>query len=276
MCVDRQQIISVIYAGNATLANQSVIGPFGIDWQSPDDQKLQFNCDRGQRHARSAWLQEGRQRHPRRAGHHRQVRAACAPDAVPDHGAEQPRLQRQPRVLDRRGRLRRSRDEGDPAGRRRLRAARSRSSTDNNCSAAKGTGYDTFDIALWDWFSYTDPDFQLSVATRASGARGTTPGYDNPVVQRTCTSRQAYWPGMPSARRWWQKMDKLHLRPVHLHVPREREGHLGGQPKLGRVPPRAERLQLRLHDGALPEVDGSAERGAERKRNEWKDEPTMW
>ena len=37
MCVDRQQIISVIYAGNATLANQSVIGPFGIAWQSPDD-----------------------------------------------------------------------------------------------------------------------------------------------------------------------------------------------------------------------------------------------
>ena len=47
MCVDRQQIISVIYAGNATLANQSVIGPFGIAWQSPDDQKLQFNCAEG-------------------------------------------------------------------------------------------------------------------------------------------------------------------------------------------------------------------------------------
>ena len=44
MCVDRQQIITVIYAGSATLANQSVIGPFGIPWQSPDDQKLTFNC----------------------------------------------------------------------------------------------------------------------------------------------------------------------------------------------------------------------------------------
>src|SRR6476659_7999464 len=45
MCGHRQQIISVIYDGQATLANQSVIGPFGINWQSPDDQKLQFNCD---------------------------------------------------------------------------------------------------------------------------------------------------------------------------------------------------------------------------------------
>ena len=35
MCVDRQQIISVIYAGNATLANQSVIGPFGICLAEP-------------------------------------------------------------------------------------------------------------------------------------------------------------------------------------------------------------------------------------------------
>ena len=29
--------------------------------------------------------------------------------------------------------------------------------------ATKPTGYDKFDIALWDWFAYADPDFQLSV-----------------------------------------------------------------------------------------------------------------
>ena len=40
MCVDRQQIISVIYDGQATLANQSILGPFGINWQSPDLQQL--------------------------------------------------------------------------------------------------------------------------------------------------------------------------------------------------------------------------------------------
>ena len=50
----------------------------------------------------------------------------------------------------------------------------------NNCSAAKGTGYDTFDIALWDWFSYTDPDFQLSVPTRDQWCSWNDQGYDNP------------------------------------------------------------------------------------------------
>ena len=51
----------------------------------------------------------------------------------------------------------------------------------NNCSAAKGTGYDTFDIALWDWFSYTDPDFQLSVPTRDQWCSWNDQGYDNPA-----------------------------------------------------------------------------------------------
>ena len=107
MCVDRQQIISVIYAGQRDARQPERDRPVRHRLAEPGRPEAAVQLRRGQRHARSARLQEGRQRHPRRAGHHRQVRAACAPDAVPDHGAEQPRLQRQPRVLDRAGRLRR-------------------------------------------------------------------------------------------------------------------------------------------------------------------------
>jgi hypothetical protein len=51
----------------------------------------------------------------------------------------------------------------------------------NNCSVAKGTGYDTYDIALWDWFSYNDPDFQLSVATRDQWCYWNDQGFDDPT-----------------------------------------------------------------------------------------------
>src|SRR5262249_47594592 len=52
--------------------------------------------------------------------------------------------------------------------------------TAESCDAAKGTGYSEFDIALWDWFSYPDPDFQLSVATKGQWCSWNDQGYDNP------------------------------------------------------------------------------------------------
>jgi hypothetical protein len=53
--------------------------------------------------------------------------------------------------------------------------------TDSNCDAAKSTGYSKYDIALWDWFSYPDPDFQLSVATKPQWCSWSDTGYDNPT-----------------------------------------------------------------------------------------------
>ena len=94
----------------------------------------------------------------------------------------------------------------------------------NNCSAAKGTGYDTFDIALWDWFSYTDPDFQLSVPTRDQWCSWNDQGYDNPSYN--AMYKQEGISAGAARKTLVQKMDKLHLRPVHLHVPGERGGHL--------------------------------------------------
>ena len=77
--------------------------------------------------------------------------------------------------------------------------------TGDNCNAAKSTGYDKFDIALWDWFSYTDPDFQLSVATQGPVVLLERHRLRQPVLRPDVQAVRAPRPGMPSAWRWCRR-----------------------------------------------------------------------
>jgi len=52
--------------------------------------------------------------------------------------------------------------------------------TGDDCDATAGTGYSDFDMALWDWVGYRDPDFMLSVVTKAQWCSWSDTGYDNP------------------------------------------------------------------------------------------------
>jgi peptide/nickel transport system substrate-binding protein len=179
MCVDRQQIISVIYDGQATLANQSVIGPFGINWQSPDDQKLEFNCDQANAMLDQLGYKKG-------ANGIRIAPATTGKYAQPAHPMQYQIMV--PGSLDFNGSREFSivADGWSKLGIKVTQQAGGDSAqayaieTDDNCDAAKSTGYAKFDIALWDWFSYTDPDFQLSVATKGQWCSWSDTGYDNP------------------------------------------------------------------------------------------------
>jgi peptide/nickel transport system substrate-binding protein len=51
--------------------------------------------------------------------------------------------------------------------------------TGDNCDADKLTGYDKFDIAMWDWVGYIDPDFMLSVVTRGQWCSWSDTGWVN-------------------------------------------------------------------------------------------------
>ena len=51
--------------------------------------------------------------------------------------------------------------------------------TGDNCDAAKSTGYDSFDMAMWDWIGYVDPDFMLSVVTKGQWCSWSDTGWDN-------------------------------------------------------------------------------------------------
>jgi peptide/nickel transport system substrate-binding protein len=52
--------------------------------------------------------------------------------------------------------------------------------TGDNCDAEKSTGYDSFDIAMWDWIGYVDPDFMLSVVTKGQWCSWSDTGWDSP------------------------------------------------------------------------------------------------
>jgi peptide/nickel transport system substrate-binding protein len=52
--------------------------------------------------------------------------------------------------------------------------------TGDNCDAAKSTGYDSFDMAMWDWIGYVDPDFMLSVVTKGQWCSWSDTGWDSP------------------------------------------------------------------------------------------------
>jgi peptide/nickel transport system substrate-binding protein len=56
--------------------------------------------------------------------------------------------------------------------------------TDDNCDPAKNTGYATFDIAMWDWVGYIDPDFMLSVVTKGQWCSWSDTGWDNPEYDK--------------------------------------------------------------------------------------------
>ena len=53
--------------------------------------------------------------------------------------------------------------------------------TTDNCDAATSTGYTGWDIAMWDWAGYIDPDFMLSVVTKGQWCSWSDTGWDNPA-----------------------------------------------------------------------------------------------
>ncbi len=56
--------------------------------------------------------------------------------------------------------------------------------TDSKCDASKNVGYSKFDLAMWDWIGYVDPDFQLSVVTKGQWCSWSDTGWDNPAYDK--------------------------------------------------------------------------------------------
>ncbi len=57
--------------------------------------------------------------------------------------------------------------------------------TGSKCDPAKNVGYTSgFDIAMWDWAGYVDPDFMLSVVTKGQWCSWSDTGWDNPAYDK--------------------------------------------------------------------------------------------
>jgi peptide/nickel transport system substrate-binding protein len=182
MCVDRKQIIDVVFNGYADTA-ESLLGNIAGDWRNPDIQPLQFDCAKGNQTLDSLGYTKG-------PDGIRVAPATTGKYAEPAH-----KMQYQvmvPSSLD---------FNGDReftiiqaafanAGVKVTEQAGGDSSaayaieTDDKCDPKTNTGYSKFDIALWDWVAAPDPDFQLSVVTKAQWCSWSDTGWDNPAYDQ--------------------------------------------------------------------------------------------
>jgi peptide/nickel transport system substrate-binding protein len=181
-CVNRDELISVVFNGYAS-KTESLLGDVAKPWQSTDYQPLQYDCAAGNATLDSLGYKKG-------ADGIRVAPATTGKDAQPAHKMEYQIMV--PNSLDFNGdRAFAIVQKGFAAAGVKVTEQSGGDSTSayaietgNNCSAAKLTGYDTFDIALWDWIPYVDPDFQLSVVTRSQWCSWSDTGWYNAAFDK--------------------------------------------------------------------------------------------
>jgi len=181
MCIDRQKIIDVVFAGYADTV-ESIVGHIS-SLENPNLGPLEHDCDAG-----NAMLDQlGYKRGPDGT---RIAPATTGQYAQPAHPMRYRIMQ--PTSLDFNGK--RSFDivkegfaqagvdvslwiGGDATAAYAI-------ETGDPCDPAKNQGYDKFDIAMWDWVGYIDPDFMLSVLTKGQWCSWSDTGYNNPAYDK--------------------------------------------------------------------------------------------
>ncbi|CAN5172524.1 ABC transporter substrate-binding protein [soil metagenome] len=176
MCVDRQKIIDVVFAGYADTV-ESIVG-YTAPLENPDLGLLEHDCAAG-----NATLDQ--LGYKKDANGIRMAPATTGANAQPAHPMEYNIMT--PTSTD--FNINRAYDivqEGfKEAGVKVTQQVGGDSTaayaieTGDNCDADKLTGYDKFDIAMWDWVGYIDPDFMLSVVTRGQWCSWSDTGWVN-------------------------------------------------------------------------------------------------
>jgi peptide/nickel transport system substrate-binding protein len=179
MCVDRQQIIDVVFSGHASTV-ESLLGQIAGDWQNPDVKPLEHDCAKGNQILDQLGYKRGANG----------IRMAPATANQPAHPMQYEIMV--PGSLDFNGdRTFSIVQQGlEQAGVKTTELAGGDSTasyaieTGPKCDPKTNTGYDSFDIALWDWVAAPDPDFQLSVVTKAQWCSWSDTGWDNPAYDK--------------------------------------------------------------------------------------------
>jgi peptide/nickel transport system substrate-binding protein len=179
MCIDRDRMIEVVFSGYATTV-ESLPGHITGEMENPNLGPLEYDCD-----AANAILdQKG---YTRGSDGIRMVPATTGQYAQPAHKMEYRIMQ--PTSLDFNGKrmfdvVKEGWDQlgvnaslfigGDAT-------AAYAVETGDPCDGTKQPplGYDKFDIAMWDWVGYVDPDFMLSVVTRDQWCSWSDTGWIN-------------------------------------------------------------------------------------------------
>jgi peptide/nickel transport system substrate-binding protein len=178
MCVDRERIIEVVFNGYATLV-ESLPGHITGEMENPNLGPLEYNCDEGNTMLDDLGYTKGSDGirvAPATTGQYAQSAHPMEYEIVtptsPDFNINRSFEIVQDGFADAGVKVT-QKVGGDTTATYAL-------ETDDDCDAEKSTGYATFDIAMWDWVGYVDPDFMLSVVTKGQWCSWSDTGWDNP------------------------------------------------------------------------------------------------
>ena len=182
MCVNRDKMIQVVFSGYATKV-ESLIGHIS-PLENPNLGPTKYNCCRREHGARQARLQAGLGRDPRGSGNHEGKYAQGAHpmryDVITPTSTDF-NVNRMFEIVKegfaKLGVKVTQKVGGDSTAAYAI-------ETDSKCDASKNIGYSKFDIAMWDWIAYPEPDFQLSVVTKGQWCSWSDTGWDNPAYDK--------------------------------------------------------------------------------------------
>jgi peptide/nickel transport system substrate-binding protein len=181
MCIDRDKIIEVVFSGYAETV-ESLVGHIS-SLENPDLGPLEFDCDaanqmldelgykKGSDGIRVAPATTGKYAQPA----HKMEYEIMVPNSLNFNGEREFEIVKE--GFANAGVNVTIQPGGDSTAAYAI-------ETGDNCDAAKSTGYDSFDMAMWDWVGYVDPDFQLSVVTKGQWCSWSDTGWDNPEYDK--------------------------------------------------------------------------------------------
>lgn len=178
MCVDRERIIEVVFNGYATLV-ESLVGHIAGEMENPDLGPLEYDCEAGNQMLDDLGYErgsDGTRVAPATTGEYAQEAHPMEYEVITPTSTDF-NVDRSFEIVQEgfaeAGVTLTQKVGGDTTASYAL-------ETDENCDGEASTGYATFDIAMWDWVGYIDPDFMLSVVTKGQWCSWSDTGWDNP------------------------------------------------------------------------------------------------
>ena len=217
MCVDRDQIIDVVFAGYATKV-ESLVGHISGALENPNLGPLAVRLCSGEHGARTSSATSGARTAsascPRRPARTRSPRTRCSTRSSRRPRPTSTSTARSTIVKDGFAKLGvkvTQKVGGDTTATYALETG--------DCNGPESKQYTGFDIAMWDWVGYIDPDFMLSVVTKAQWCSWSDTGANNPAYDKLYDQQ-----GMtvdPAKRAGDRLRDaEDHLRQLLLHAAR--------------------------------------------------------
>ena len=178
MCVDRERIIEVVFNGYASLV-ESLVGHIAGPMENPNLGPLEYDCEAGNQMLDDLGYErgsDGTRIAPATTGENAQEAHPMEYEVITPTSTDF-NVDRSFEIVQEgfaeAGVNLTQKVGGDTTASYAL-------ETDDNCDGEASTGYATFDMAMWDWVGYIDPDFMLSVVTKGQWCSWSDTGWDNP------------------------------------------------------------------------------------------------